>query len=382
MNPPAEPKCGPAVAWGAPLWCRPGRAYNQVFTLSPVCLFAAESPLMPRRYIAQLTHQEPVDEVFIASNKQLRPNRNGNLYLQFCISDRTGTIDARMWNAGQNVYRSFENGDYVRVRGTAQVYQGAVQVIATQIMRVDPSEVREEDFLQVPSAEVEKLLARLAELLRGMGDPALRNLAECFLLDEQLMDRLARAPAAVRHHHAYRGGLLEHVVTVMEAALRICPCYPQLNRDLLLCGAFLHDIGKLDELSYDRELAYTDEGQLIGHVVMGIGMLEAKLAEAERLSGEAVPQETALRLKHMLVSHHGLYEHGSPRLPMTPEALALHCLDYLDAKLNAFTNLIESDPNEDSSWTTFHPNLSRKLYKGPPGREDRISGSGRSAAGQ
>lgn len=326
---------------------------------------------MPRRYVSQLTHQESVDEVFIASNKQLRPNRNGNLYLQFCISDRTGTIDARMWNAGQGVYRSFDNGDYVRVQGTAQVYQGAVQVIATQITRVEPSEICEDDFVLLPSAQVEKLLARLTELLRRVAAPGLRNLVECFLLDEPLMDRLARAPAAVKHHHAYRGGLLEHVVTVMDAALRICPCYPQLDRDLLLCGAFLHDIGKLDELSYDRELAYTDEGQLVGHVVMGIGILEAKLAEAERLAGEPVPAETVLRLKHMLVSHHGLYEHGSPRLPMTPEALALHCLDYLDAKLNAFASLIESDPNEDSSWTTFHPNLSRKLFKGHSGREDK-----------
>jgi len=330
---------------------------------------------MPRRCVAQLTHQEPVDEVFIASNKQLRPNRNGNLYLQFCISDRTGTIDARMWNAGQRVYRSFDNGDYVRVQGTAQVYQGAVQVIATQLTRVEPAEVCEDDFVLLPSAQVEKLLARLTELLRGVGDPGLRNLVECFLLDEQLMDRMARAPAAVKHHHAYHGGLLEHVVTVMEAAVRISSCYPQLDRDLLLCGAFLHDIGKLAELSYDRELAYTDEGQLIGHVVMGISVLEAKLAEAERLSGEPVPQETALRLKHMLVSHHGLYEHGSPRLPMTPEALALHCLDYLDAKLNAFANLIESDPNEDSSWTTFHPNLSRKLFKGQPERDDKSAGA-------
>ncbi len=336
---------------------------------------------MPRRYVVQLTHQEPVDEVFIASNKQLRPNRNGNLYLQFCISDRTGTIDARMWNAGQGVYRSFDNGDYVRVQGTAQVYQGAVQVIATQITRLEPAEACEDDFVLLPSAEVEKLLARLTGLLRGIAEPGLRNLVECFLLDERLMDQLARAPAAVKHHHAYRGGLLEHVVTVMEAAVRISPCYPQLDRDLLLCGAFLHDIGKLDELSYDRELAYTDEGQLIGHVVMGVGILEAKLAEAERLSGEPVPEETVLRLKHMLVSHHGLYEHGSPRLPMTPEALALHCLDYLDAKLNAFASLIESDPNEDSSWTTFHPNLSRKLFKGHPDREDKSANPDLSAEG-
>ncbi len=319
---------------------------------------------MSRRYAKQLAHQETIDEVFVASDKQLRPNRSGNLYLQVNLSDRTGSISARLWNATDKVYQSFDNSDYVRVEGTAQLFQGAMQVIATRIQRVDPSQVDEEQFIPVPAIEVDKLMLRVGEMLRGMSDHCLRTLAECFLMDEALMAKFARAPAGVKHHHAYQGGLLEHVVNLMEVALKIAPCYPQIDRDLLLTGAFLHDMGKVDELSYDRDMSYTDEGQLIGHVVMVVELLNAKVAEAEKLSGEPIPTETVLRLKHMLLSHHGDYQFGSPKLPMTLEALALWCLDHLDAKINAFGQLMDDDPNVDSPWTHYHTNLGRKLFKG------------------
>jgi 3'-5' exoribonuclease len=325
---------------------------------------------MPRRYVKELEHQEAVDQVFLASDKQLRPNRTGNLYLQVSLSDRTGAIAARLWNASEKIYQSFDNGDYVHIEGSAQVFQGAMQIIATKIRKVDPAEVDEQEFLPVPAVEVDKLMLRVAEMLRGMNDPPLRTLAECFLMDEGLMAKFARAPAGVKNHHAYQGGLVEHVANVMELVLKIAPCYPQLNRDLLLCGAFLHDIGKIDELSYDRDMTYTDRGQLIGHVVIGIELLDAKLAEAEKLSGEPTPAETALQLKHLLVSHHGDYEYGSPKLPMTLEAVALWCLDNLDAKINAFDQLMREDPNVDSPWTHYHANLGRKLFKGRAGERE------------
>ncbi|HUT14038.1 MAG TPA: OB-fold nucleic acid binding domain-containing protein [Thermoguttaceae bacterium] len=324
---------------------------------------------MSRRYANQLGHKEPVDEVFMASGKQLRPNRNGNLYLQIDLSDRSGTIAARMWNANETVYKSFDNGDYVRIEGTAQLFQGAMQVIVTGLTRVDADEVNEDDFTQLASVDVEKLVARMGAILRGMSDPHLRNLAECFLLDDAFMAKFTRAPAGVKHHHAYIGGLMEHIVNLMDVVLRICPCYPQIDRDLLLMGAFIHDVGKVEELTYDRELAYSDEGQLIGHVVIAVRMLNEKVREAERLAGEAIPEETVLRLKHMLVSHHGQYEFGSPRLPMTLEAIALYLLDNLDAKINAFDQLMREDPNVESPWTHYHANLGRKLFKGYEGQE-------------
>jgi 3'-5' exoribonuclease len=322
---------------------------------------------MSRRYVNQLAHQEAVDEVFLASGKQLRPNRSGNLYLQIELSDRSGRVTARVWNANETLYKSFNNGDHLRVEGTAQLFQGAMQIIATKLEKVDPADVDEDDFIQLPPVEVDKLVARAAEMLRGMNNPHLQNLAECFLVDEDFMARLSRAPAGVKNHHAYLGGLIEHVVSVMEAAMRISVGYPQVDRDLLLCGAFIHDIGKLKELSYTRDFKYTDEGQMLGHLVIAVGMLEAKVAEAEKLSGESFPTETMLRLKHMLVSHHGSYEHGSPKLPMTIEATMLYFLDNLDSKVNAFGQLIKDDPNVDSNWTHYFPNLGRKLFKGGQG---------------
>jgi 3'-5' exoribonuclease len=271
-----------------------------------------------------------------------------------------------MWNASEPIYRSFDTGDYVRVEGTTQLFQGAMQLIATRITKVEPGEVSEDDFSILTATAVDKLVLRAGEILRSMEDPHLRNLAECFLVDERFMARFARAPAGIKHHHAYHGGLLQHVVGLMELAVRVAPLYPEMDRDLLVMGAFLHDTGKIDELLYDRELAYSDEGQLIGHLVMAVGMLDGKIREAEQLSGEAFPRETALRLKHMVISHHGEYEFGSPKLPMTLEAVTLYLLDNLDSKLFAFAQQMRDDPNVDSPWTNYFPNMGRKLFKGAP----------------
>lgn len=322
---------------------------------------------MPRRFVSQFGDQENISEVFLASEKQLRPNRNGNLYLQLELSDRTGRIGARMWNASDAIYRSFENGDYVRVEGSTQIYQGAIQLIATHIMKVLPDEVDPVDFMLLPPREIDQLTVRLGELLRSITNPHLRNLAECFLIDEDFMSRFSRAPAGIKNHHAYVGGLLEHVVNLMEVVTRIADRYPALDAELLLMGAFLHDVGKINELAYERAFSYTDEGQLIGHVVIAVSMLEEKLREAERLSGEAIPSELALRLKHMIVSHHGQYEFGSPKLPMTLEAVALTYLDNLDAKLHSFEQQMRDDPNTESHWTVYNQALGRKLYKGRDG---------------
>jgi 3'-5' exoribonuclease len=311
-----------------------------------------------------LAHQEPIDQIFLASEKQLRPNRNGNLYLQLELSDRSGSINARMWNASEQDYRSFENGDYVRVEGTTQLFQGTIQLIATSIARVGAGEVNQDDFLTLDSREIDELGGRLSGMLRKMNDPHLVNLAECFLLDDEFMRKFARAPAGIKNHHAYLGGLLEHVVSLMELTARVADLYPAINRDLLMMGAFLHDLGKVEELAYERDFSYTDEGQLIGHLVIAVGMLEKKLREAERLSGEPVPPELVLRLKHMIVSHHGQYEFGSPKLPMTLEAVALAQLDNLDAKIHSFQQLIRDDPNVESGWTNFNHALGRKLFKG------------------
>jgi 3'-5' exoribonuclease len=322
---------------------------------------------MSRRYVNEFVHQDSVDQIFIACNKQLRPNRNGNLYLQVELSDRGGTISARLWNATEELYRSFEDGDYVRVEGVAQMYQGAMQIIASQVSRALASEIDPNDFLPLVHVDIDRLTARLREMLRGLTNPHLRAIAECFLIDEEFMQKFTRAPAGVKNHHAYLGGLIEHVVNLMEVVLRVAPLYPAIDAELLLIGAFLHDLGKVDELSYMHGFAYTDEGQLIGHLVMAVGMLDKKVAQAQELTGEPIPPHTVLRLKHMIVSHHGEYEFGSPKLPMTLEAVALHLLDNLDAKLYSFQQQMKDDPNVESAWTMFNPQIGRKLFKGNGG---------------
>ncbi len=319
---------------------------------------------MSRRFISQLGERESVDQVFLAGEKQLRSNRAGNLYLQIRLSDRTGSLTAMMWNANDQLYGGFENGDYLRVQGTSQFYNGALQMIVNRFEKADASKIDEADFITLAAGQVDKLASRLSEMLRAVKNFQLRNLAECFLMDETFMGKFTRAPAGVKNHHAYHGGLLEHVVSLMELVSVVTPRYPQIDADLLLLGAFLHDAGKIDELTYDRDLGYSDEGQLIGHVVMAVGMVEEKARESEKLSGEEFPKELLLRLKHMIVSHHGEYEFGSPKLPMTMEAIALHFLDNLDAKIHTVSQLIGEDVNTDSNWTPYQASLGRKLFKG------------------
>jgi len=325
---------------------------------------------MVRRYVRQMADGDVVEEVYLTTDKQLRANRNGNLYLQLELRDRTGAISARMWNAGEHLFKSFDAGDFLFVKGKVQLFQGALQMILNSLERVGAEGVDLADFLPHTEQDVSKLYERLRTHMMRLANPHLRALAECFLMDADFVRAFCRAPAGVRVHHAYLGGLLEHVVTLMDLADRVAPLYPDLDRDLLLMGVFLHDVGKVRELGYDRAFSYTDEGQLIGHVVIGVEMLNEKVRQVPDLTGEPFPVEILLRLKHLIVSHHGTLEHGSPKLPMTPEAIALHHLDNLDAKVHIFLRDIREDGNKSSAWTQFNQALQRRLFKGGGGEAD------------
>src|SRR3954454_8020919 len=260
---------------------------------------------MSRRFVTELADGEAVEDLFLVSDKQLRANRNGNLYIQVDLRDRTGVINGRLWNAGEPLFRSFDVGDFVRARGKVQLFQGALQVILTHLDKVEPTSVELTDFLPHTTQDVGALLQRLKDALRKVGNPHLRALAECFLMDDGFVRDFCQVPAGVRNHHAYVGGLLEHVVTLLDAAERLLPLYPGVDRDLLLVGVFLHDAGKVRELSCKKASAYTDEGQLIGHITIGVEQVTEKAAEAANLTGEPFPQELLLRVKHMILSHHG-----------------------------------------------------------------------------
>jgi 3'-5' exoribonuclease len=330
---------------------------------------------MNRRYVNQLVNGDSVDELFLVADKQLRANRQGNLYLHLELRDKTGSVGARLWNATENLARTFEPGDYLHVRGKIQVYQGALQMILSHLEVAERAQVEPAEFLPQSSQDIAKLTARLRQILLGLTNPHLRALVECFLIDDEFLRKFTTAPAGIKNHHAYHGGLLEHVVALLNIADLIAGLYPELDRDLLLAGVFLHDIGKTDELSYDRAFAYTDEGQLVGHLVMGVAMLREKVKRTSDLTGEPFPTELRLRLEHMIVSHHGAYEFGSPKLPMTPEAVALHYLDNLDAKIHSVTREIRDDPGRESSWTPFNQNLGRRLFKGGGGTQEESDGS-------
>jgi 3'-5' exoribonuclease len=319
---------------------------------------------MSRRFVQQMGDGDTVEEVYLITDKQLRANRNGNLYLQVELRDRTGSISARLWNAGEHLFRSFDSGDFLLVKGKVQLFQGALQMILSHVDRVESEKVNLSDFLPHTEHDVSKLLERLRSILLRLGNPHLRALVECFLMDEEFLHDFSHAPAGVRNHHAYVGGLLEHVVTLLDAADRLLPLYPELDRDVLLAGVFLHDIGKVRELSYGKAFGYTDEGQLVGHLVIGVEMLNEKAKKVPELTGEPFPEELLLRLKHLIVSHHGSHEFGSPKLPMTAEAIALHYLDNFDAKVHSFTRDIREDPNPTSAWTPFNQSLQRRLFKG------------------
>ena len=319
---------------------------------------------MPRVFVNQLADGSPVDEVFLLADRQLRANRHAETYLLAQLRDKTGQVSGLLWNVTESSIAQLQVGDYVKVKGKIQLFQGNLQLIMNRIEKVPTEGLNQADFVQETSVNSTRLLTRLKEILLSIDDAPLRTLMECFLDDEEFMVRLAQAPAGIRLHHAYPGGLLEHIVNLLETITRITDLYPKVDSRLLLAGAFLHDIGKVRELEFDAVFGYTDEGQLIGHLVQGVEMVNEHIPEAERRLGSPFPKETLLRVKHMLLSHHGTYEFGSPKLPMTPEAIALHHLDNLDAKVNEYTTLIGSDPNSQSPWTPYQATMQRKIFKG------------------
>ncbi len=316
---------------------------------------------MPKLFVSEIQPQMQVDSAFRIADRQLRANRQGNLYLLMQLQDRTGIISGMRWNADEKLAERFTKGSYVQVQGASQLHNGILQLIVNQINLVDEKTLDPADFDSGNRVDVEQLWTKLGELIATISNETVRKIAESFYNDPAIAKSFCLAPAGIKTHHAYPGGLLEHVVSLMGLADRVSSHYSVLNRDLMLAGAMLHDIGKLEELLFEGELSYSDAGQLLGHLVQGVQMLDSKVRELS-VSGFVVDQALVLRLQHIIVSHHGYLEHGSPKVPMTVEALAFHYLDEMDAKLNAALALVESDRTRDA-WTTYNPTLGRKILK-------------------
>lgn len=317
-----------------------------------------------RRPIAELQPGELIeDQVFLVHDKDLRTTTNGSAYIHAVLADSTGQMVARKWDASQALFDEIPKGGFLRFRGRVESYKGRPQFIIDGVRAVDPDAFDPSDFLPATTHDVEQMWTRLKEILRTIRHPQLLALVGKFINDEQFALAFKRSPAAAALHHAYLGGLLEHTLGVLELATLVLPRYPDLNADLVLAGIFFHDAGKTAELSYETNFGYTTEGQLIGHIVMAVSWLDRAARELEAESGEAFPTDLLNVLKHIVVSHHGTYEFGSPKLPALPEAVAVHYLDNLDAKLAMMRAYIDANNDDASEWTAYIPALQTKLLK-------------------
>ena len=310
--------------------------------------------------IRSLAPNQKVDDVYLLRECQLRTTKTGKYYLHVELGDKTGQIGARMWNATEALFKALDKAEFVRVAGRAEVYQDSLQLIINIVRAVSADEVTIEDFLPATTQDVDEMYAKLRELADSVGNAHLSQLLDSFLEDEDFSARFKKAPAAVSYHQPFLGGLLEHTLAVTEMADYVAERYPLLDRDLLITGTILHDIGKIEELSYVRAFDYTDRGRLIGHLIIAVEMIQDRVRQIE-----GFPQHLFDLLSHLVLSHHGEYEWGSPKLPMTAEAIALHHLDNLDAKVEASTRAIETDRLGEGNWTEYSRMFQRKFYRGP-----------------
>lgn len=292
---------------------------------------------------------------FVVVSKQAKPKKSGELYLALTLADRSGHIEAKMWDNVSDHINCFEQDDFVKIRGLINKFNGRFQLTMHKVRALEESEIQFDDFLPRSTKDLDQLWRTVGEFVAGFRDPHLKQLLQAFMADPQIEHAYKNAPAAKSLHHAFLGGLLEHVVSLFRLCDLACRNYPELiDRDLLLTGAFLHDIGKIHELSFARSFSYTTRGQLLGHMIIELEMLQQKLAQLP-----SFPAEYKNLLEHMIISHHGKYEFGSPKMPMFPEALMLHYLDDLDSKMESMRAHFQREP--DADWTGYNPSLERPL---------------------
>src|SRR5579862_1123162 len=312
---------------------------------------------MKTAYVSNLTPDTTITSFFLVCEKEMRSTREGKPFLRLELSDRSGTIEARLWDNVEGLAPLFDRDDVIKIQARVENYKNRVQLVVERIRRAEPAEVEWSDYFPHTAEDIEQLYARLREHVATIKNPWLSRLASGVIEDPAISPRLKRAPAAKMMHHAFVGGLLEHIVSLCDLCRLAAQHYAELDLDLLLTGAILHDIGKLDELCYERAIHYTNDGQLLGHIILGLEQV------TERMNAiEGFPSDCKTLIKHLLISHHGQYEFGSPKLPMFREALVLHYLDDLDSKMGAARAVLGTDGGE-AGWTAFSAALNRRLLR-------------------
>jgi 3'-5' exoribonuclease len=323
-----------------------------------------------RRFIADMTPSERIEGAFSISNTQIGTKKNGEPYLRCLIGDKSGQVPGRKWTVDENLIRRLPTEGFVWLEGETQAYQGELQIIVHMIDPLDPSPEQMRELLPASKRDPKEMFDEVVELLGTLKHPAMKALAQTYLDDEFLMDQFRTAPAAKSMHHAYLGGLCEHTLNLMKLTAAVCPLYPKINQDLVMMGLFLHDLGKTRELVYDRGFAYSDRGELIGHIVEGAIMLHDKAQQMMRESGQRLPAGALTVLQHIILSHHGIPEYGAAKIPSTPEAIFVSMLDNLDAKtaiaLDAARPDRASGMDLGGNFTERQWALDTKLYKPDP----------------
>lgn len=308
--------------------------------------------------IGGLRTGQTIEDVFVLK-KMVEREYNGNAFLLFQFGNATGTLNGVMWGRVEPVVERFRVGDIVRVRGEMQEYQGLLQVRVHRVDAIDESRFDRSSFLPQSSRDMRSLMDAIGEFASSIVDEDYRRLVAVFYQDPAFLEAFERSPAGRAWHHSYVGGLAEHVHDMLQLADKAAEIYPEINRDLLITGILLHDIGKLTELEADGSIQYTDEGRLVGHILIGLRMIDR---EIEKLSG--FPQKKALLLRHMVASHQGRGDQGSPKVPMTLEALLLHYIDDLDAQVTGARQVVRGHRPSAGSWTEYVKLLDRAFFVG------------------
>jgi 3'-5' exoribonuclease len=312
---------------------------------------------MKSPFVKDLTADQVITGFFLVHEKEVRNTNTGKPYLRMELGDRSGTIEARMWEQFEPYAKEVNRDDFVKVQARVEIYRNKPQLSLQQFRVAKAAEIDLADFLAHTPFNVDEMYQGLLNTAEGMSNPHLKRLVIQILSDPNIASRFKRAPAAKVMHHAYLGGLLEHVVGLCGLAKLVTAHYPELDVDLLLTAAMLHDVGKLDELCYERSVGYTVEGQLLGHIVME---LETVTKAMDAIEG--FPAKLKTVVEHMLISHHGQYEFGSPKLPMIREALVFHYLDDMDSKVAAVRAAMAIESGEDN-WSAYSGALGRKFLR-------------------
>lgn len=313
---------------------------------------------MKNQYVDALQEGDVVNDIFVATRNDLRTKQDGGKFLGMVFKDRTGEVGGIMWNNAAEASRRFEVGDVVNVRGRVSVYQNRNQIVVDQVVPLRDGDYDIGDLVHTPEVAGEALEG-LQGFLATIKDPHLKALVDAFLDDEVFMTQFAAAAAAKKWHHEYRGGLAQHCFEMCTLAETMCGLYPDLNRDLLFAGVLLHDLGKLYEMTHDLHVEYTNAGKLVGHLQIGADMANAKIRDID-----GFPESLRLQLVHLILSHHGEMEFGSPVVPKTLEAIVLHHIDNLDAQAAAFTRIIREARQRGQKWSDFQPLIERVIWTG------------------